>query len=172
MPSALPAAASVRRVLGAAALAAALSLTGTPAVWAAPPSVPVEECKPDDQACKDNEANANEAKEIDEQQKKTKEAATQADKDIKKVGKDLEACKPDAEDSGTCMGKLAKGNGEKEGLTGMTSTIDGFRPDPSDNAQSAVTSTCAGFPASLPEGSTDPGQSPFPVSQLCSLLGS
>lgn len=170
-PSLLPAAAvafavAVRRVLGAAVLApvlaSALLVSGATVGFAA-------ECAPDDQVCKDNEANANEAKEIDAQQSKTKEAAAKADKDIAKVGKDLEECKPGSD---TCMSKLAKGNGEKEGLADMTSTIDGFQPDPSDNAQSAVTATCADFPASLPAGSTDPGQSPFPVSQLCSLLGS
>ncbi|MFF9196016.1 hypothetical protein ACF09L_12470 [Streptomyces sp. NPDC014779] len=160
---------SVRGVLGAAVLAAALALSAVPAAFAAAPSVPVEECKPDDQECKDKETNANEAKEIDAQQAKTKEAAAKADKDIAKIGKDLEECKPGSD---SCMDKLAKGHGEQEGLTGMTATIEGFRPDPSDNAQSAVTSTCADFPASLPAGSTDPGQSPFPVSQLCSLLGS
>lgn len=162
---------SVRRALGAAVLASALALTAAPAALAqAPvPVAPAAECAPDDQPCKDQEANANEAKEIEEQQKKTKESATQADKDIKKVGKDLEECKPGSQ---TCMDKLAKGNGEKEGLAGMTSTVNGFQPDPKDNAQSAVTTTCADFPASLPAGSAEPGQSPFPVSQLCALLGS
>lgn len=165
MPSAL----HVRRALGAAVLASALALAAAPAALAAPPAPRADECAPDDQACKDQQANAQEAKEIEEEQKKTKESAAQADKDIKKVGKDLEKCKPGTQ---ACMDELAKGNGEKEGLDAMTSTVGGFQPDPSDNAQSAVTSTCADFPASLPAGSTDPGQSPFPVSQLCSLLGS
>ncbi|MFJ9580581.1 hypothetical protein ACIRQF_29850 [Streptomyces sp. NPDC101191] len=154
--------ASVRRVLGAAVLASALLLSGAPLASAA-------ECAPDDQVCKDNEANAAEAKEIDAQQAKTKESADKAGKDIEKVGKQLEECKPGSD---SCMDKLAKGNGEKEGLTGMTATINGFQPDPKDNAQSAVTSTCADFPALLPEGSTDPGQTQFPVSDLCKLLGS
>ncbi|MEV5974523.1 hypothetical protein [Streptomyces sp. NPDC051921] len=162
MSSALPAAASVRRVLGGAVLACALLLSGASSGAAA-------ECAPDDQVCKDNEANAAEAKEIEEQQQKTKESAAQADKDIKKVGADLEKCKPGSE---TCMAGLAKGNGEKEGLADMTAAVQGFQPDPKDNAQSAVTSTCADFPALLPEGSTDPGQTQFPVSQLCKLLGS
>ncbi|MFC8510298.1 hypothetical protein ACFU3J_05815 [Streptomyces sp. NPDC057411] len=159
---------SPRRALGAAVLALALALTAAPAALAQTPAAPAE-CAPDDQACKDQEANANEAKEIEEQQKKTKESAAQADKDIKKVGKDLEECKPGSD---TCMDKLAKGNGEKAGLADMTATVNGFKPDPKDNAQSAVTTTCADFPASLPAGSAEPDQSPFPVSQLCSLLGS
>ncbi|MEU6934646.1 hypothetical protein [Streptomyces sp. NPDC046385] len=165
MPSAL----LVRRALGAAVLASALALAAAPAALAAPPAALAEECKPDDQACLDAQANANEAKEIDEQKKKTKESAAKADKDIEKVGKDLEKCKPGSE---ACMGELAKGNGEKEGLKDMKTVVDGFKPDPKDNAQTAVTSTCADFPASLPAGSTDPGVSPFPASQLCSLLGS
>ncbi|MEU5219648.1 hypothetical protein AB0G79_26085 [Streptomyces sp. NPDC020807] len=169
MPFALPPPPSVRRVLGAAALVAALALTGAPSVWGVASAVPVEECKPDDQECKDKETNANEAKEIDQQQTKTKEAAAKADKDIAKIGKDLEECTPGSDG---CMSKLAKGNGEKEGLADMTATVKDFRTEPGDNAQSAVTSTCEAFPASLPAGSADPGQSPFPVSQLCSLLGS
>ncbi|MEU6980634.1 MULTISPECIES: hypothetical protein [unclassified Streptomyces] len=159
----------LRRALGAAVLASALALTAAPAAFAAPPAPRADECAPDDQACKDQQANEEEAKEIEEEQKKTKESAAKADKDIAKVGKDLEKCKPGSE---ACMGELAKGNGEKKGLEDMTATVDGFKPDPKDNAQSAVTTTCADFPASLPAGSTDPGQSPFPVSQLCSLLGS
>ncbi|GAA2816758.1 hypothetical protein [Streptomyces showdoensis] len=162
----------VRRAAGAAVLAAALALAAAPAALAAPsagPAAPAAECQPDDQPCKDKETNANEAKEIDEQQKKTKESAAKADQDIAKVGKDLEKCKPGSE---TCMDELAKGNGEKAGLADMTTKVGAFQPDPKDNAQTAVTSTCRDFPASLPAGSTDPGGSPFPVSQLCSLLGS
>ncbi|GGY50492.1 hypothetical protein [Streptomyces tanashiensis] len=156
--------ASARRVLTAAVLAAALGLPLAPVAYA-------EECKPDDQACLDKEANAKEAKEIEEQQKKTEEAAGQADKDIKAVGKKLDECPPG---SASCMGKLTSGKGaaEEKGVKDMTDTISAYQPEPADNAQSAVTSTCADFPGSLPQGSTDPGQSPFPVSQLCSLLGS
>ncbi|WP_426366579.1 hypothetical protein [Streptomyces sp. E-08] len=153
-----------RRALGAVLLAAALALP-TAAVAHA------EECKPDDQACLDKEANAKEAKEIEEKQKKTEEAAGQADKDIKDVGKKLDECPPS---SSSCMGKLTSGKGaaEEKGVKDMTDTLSGFQPEPPDNAQSAVTSTCAGFPGSLPQGSNDPGTSPFPASQLCSLLGS
>ncbi|MER8043887.1 hypothetical protein [Streptomyces sp. NPDC094032] len=165
----MPPALLVRRALGAAVLASALALAAAPAALAAPPVPRADECAPDDQACKDQQANENEAKAIEEEQKKTKESAAQADKDIKKIGKDLEECPPGSQ---ACMDKLAKGNGEKEGLTDMTSTVGAFKPDPSDNAEAAATATCAEFPASLPAGSTDPGQSPFPVSQLCSLLGS
>ncbi|MFE7600956.1 hypothetical protein [Streptomyces sp. NPDC057494] len=155
--------ASARRALAAAVLAAALGLPLAPTAYA-------EECKPDDQACLDKEANAKEAKEIEEKQKKTEEAAGQADKDIKDVGKKIDACPPG---SSTCMGTLTGGKGaaEEKGLEKMTGTIDRYRPEPAENASQAVSSTCESFPASLPQGSTDPGQSPFPVSQLCSLLG-
>ncbi|MFF0429191.1 hypothetical protein ACFYUJ_33055 [Streptomyces sp. NPDC004520] len=156
--------ASPRRALGAVLLAAALALPMASVAHA-------EECKPDDQACLDKEANAKEAKEIEEQQKKTKEAAGQADKDIKDVGKKLDECPPGSD---SCMGKLTSGQGaaEEKGVKDMTETISTFEPEPTGNAQSAVTSTCADFPGSLPQGSADPGQSPFPVDQLCSLLGS
>ncbi|MFD8209554.1 hypothetical protein ACFV2S_24540 [Streptomyces sp. NPDC059695] len=155
---------SARRALAAAVLAAALGLPLAPTAYA-------EECKPDDQACLDKEANAKEAKEIEEKQKKTEEAAGQADKDIKDVGKKLEECPPSSD---SCMGRLTSGKGaaEEKGVEDMTETISTYRPEPADNAQSAVTSTCAGFPGSLPQGSNDPGTSPFPASQLCSLLGS
>ncbi|MER7533697.1 hypothetical protein ABTX77_02780 [Streptomyces sp. NPDC097704] len=153
-----------RRLLGAVLLAAALALPMTSAAHA-------EECKPDDQACLDKEANAKEAKKIEEQQKKTQEAAGKADKDIKDVGKKIDECPPGSD---SCMGKLTSGQGaaEEKGVKDMTETISTFEPEPTDNAQSAVTSTCADFPGSLPQGSGDPGQSPFPVDQLCSLLGS
>ncbi|MFE0653112.1 hypothetical protein ACFVZH_31550 [Streptomyces sp. NPDC059534] len=156
--------ASARRVLTAAVLAAALALPMTAVAHA-------EECKPDDQACQDKEANAKEAKEIEEQQKKTQEAAGKADKDIADVGKKLDECPPG---SSSCMGKLTGGKGaaEEKGLAEMTTTISTYEPEPTDNAQTAVTSTCTAFPASLPQGSDGQGQSPFPVSQLCSLLGS
>ncbi|MFE2014106.1 hypothetical protein [Streptomyces sp. NPDC059491] len=156
--------ASARRVLTAALLAAALALPLASVAHA-------EECKPDDQACLDKEANAQEAKEIEEQQKKTQEAAGQADKDIKDVGKKLDECPPG---SASCMGRLTGGKGaaEEKGLADMTDTITTYEPEPADNAQTAVTSTCSAFPGTLPQGSTDPGQSPFPVDQLCSLLGS
>lgn len=155
--------ASARRVLTAAVLAAALGLPLAPAAYG-------EECKPDDQACLDKEANAKEAKEIEEQQKKTQEAAGQADKDIKAAGDKLKECPPD---SSSCMGKLTGGKGaaEEQGLKDMTETIASNETAPADNAAQAVTSTCESFPGSLPQGSTDPGQSPFPVEQLCSLLG-
>ncbi|MFF0436412.1 hypothetical protein ACFYU9_29885 [Streptomyces sp. NPDC004327] len=157
---------SVRRVLGAAVLASALLLSGASVAAA-------EECKPDDQACIDKETNDNEAKEIAADKKKTKESADKADKGIKDIGKDLEKCKPGESSGDTCMSGLAKGNnGEQKGMDDMTQTVGNFQPDPKDNAQSAVTTTCHDFPASLPAGSTDPGTSPFPVSQLCSLLGS
>ncbi|MER7947844.1 hypothetical protein ABTY59_10720 [Streptomyces sp. NPDC096079] len=153
-----------RRALGAVLLAAALALP-TAAVAQA------EECKPDDQACLDKEANAKEAKEIEEKQKKNEEAATQADKDIKAAGEKLKECPPG---SSSCMDKLTGGKGaaEEQGLEDMTETISSNRPEPGNNAAEAVTSTCASFPGSLPQGSTDPGRSPFPVDQLCSLLGS
>ncbi|MFB6841701.1 hypothetical protein [Streptomyces sp. NPDC056361] len=156
--------ASARRALTVAVLAAALALPLAPVAYA-------EECKPDDQACLDKEANAKEAKEIEEQQKKTQEAAGKADKDIKDVGKKLDECPPSSD---SCMGKLTSGKGaaEEKGLEDMTETIDTYEPEPADNAQAAVTSTCTSFPGSLPQGSTDPGKSPFPVDQLCTLLGS
>ncbi|WP_411109986.1 hypothetical protein [Streptomyces sp. c-19] len=159
--------ASPRRVLTVALLAAALALPLAPAAYG-------EECKPDDQVCQDQqdkEANAKEAKKIEEQQKKNQEAATEADKDIKAAEKKLEECPPD---SSSCMSKLTGGKGaaEEKGLKDMTETISSNKPEPANNAAQAVTSTCASFPGSLPQGSTDPGQSPFPVDQLCSLLGS
>ncbi|WP_405858203.1 hypothetical protein OG361_29240 [Streptomyces sp. NBC_00090] len=156
--------ASPRRALGAGLLAAALALPMASVAHA-------EECKPEDQACLDKEANAKEAKKIEEQQKKTQESAGKADRDIKDVGKTLDECPPS---SGSCTGKLTSGKGasEEKGLEDMTETISTYEPEPADNAQTAVTSTCAEFPASLPQGAGDPGQSPFPASQLCSLLGS
>ncbi|WP_328906503.1 hypothetical protein OG230_28035 [Streptomyces sp. NBC_00234] len=133
-------------------------------------AVPAEECKPDDQACKDREANGEQAKEIEEEQKKTQAAATQAGKDIDAAGKKLKECPPG---DSSCMEELAgTGSGEKKGVSDMTETIGSFKPDPSDNAASAVESTCADFPGSLPAGSADASAAPFPVSQLCSLLGS
>ncbi|MFD3659778.1 hypothetical protein ACFWVF_04090 [Streptomyces sp. NPDC058659] len=159
--------ASSRRALSAAvlvsALVSALALTLAPVAYGV-------ECQPEDQACQDKENNAAEAKKIQEQQKKTQEAASKADKDIEKIGKDLEACPPG---SSSCMEKLAgKGGREEDGFTDMNTTISTNKPEPADNAAQAVDSTCAAFPASLPQGSSDPGQSPFPASQLCSLLGS
>ncbi|MFF5921111.1 hypothetical protein ACFY8C_22610 [Streptomyces flavochromogenes] len=154
---------SARRVLTAAVLAAALALPLAPTAYA-------EECQPEDQACLDKEANAKEAKEIEEQQKKTQEAAGKADKDIENAGKKLDECPPG---SSSCMEKLAgKGGREEDGFKDMSKTISTYRPEPADNASQAVESTCAAFPASLPQGSSDPGQSPFPATQLCSLLGS
>ncbi|MFB7587835.1 hypothetical protein [Streptomyces sp. NPDC056169] len=160
-----------RATLSAALLAATLALSLAPALVPALASVAYgAECEPEDQACKDQEANAAEAKEIDEQQKKTQEAAGQADKDIKKIGGDLEKCPPG---SSSCMEKLAgKGGREEDGFKDMNTTITTNKPEPADNAAQAVESTCTAFPASLPQGSSDPGQSPFPASQLCSLLGS
>lgn len=128
------------------------------------------ECQPDDQECKDKEGNAKQAEKIDEQQKKTQQAADKAGQDIKAANDKLEKCPPG---SASCMKELTgEGKQEKEGIEKMTATIDAYRPEPSDNAQQAVDTTCAGFPASLPQGSTDPGRSPFPASRLCSLLGS
>ncbi|MFD8977658.1 MULTISPECIES: hypothetical protein [Streptomyces] len=159
--------ASPRRALSAAVLASVLALTLAPALTSVAYGA---ECQPEDQACKDQEANAAEAKEIEEQQKKTQEAATKADKDIKDAGKKLEECPPD---SASCMEKLAgKGGREEDGFKEMTTTISTYKPEPAGNAAQAVDSTCTAFPASLPQGSSDPGQSPFPASQLCSLLGS
>ncbi|MCX5229121.1 hypothetical protein [Streptomyces sp. NBC_00233] len=154
---------SARRVLTAAVLAAALALPLAPAAYA-------EECKPEDQACLDKEANAKEAKEIEEQQKKTQEAAGQADKDIKAAGEKLKECPPG---SSSCMSNLTGGKdaAAEKGLEDMTDTISSNEPEPTNNASEAVSSTCASFPGSLPQGSTDPGRSPFPVDQLCSLLG-
>ncbi|WP_406367460.1 hypothetical protein [Streptomyces sp. NBC_00645] len=129
-----------------------------------------EECAPDDQACKDQQANADEAKKIEEEQKKTQEAAGKAEQTISDVGKKIDECPPG---SSACMEKLTgSGTAEKDGITAMTGTISGFQTEPAGNAGAAVTSTCTDFPASLPQGSTTPGQSPFPVAQLCSLLGS
>lgn len=164
--------ASVRRVLGAALLASALVLSGGAAATAASVAF-AEECKPDDQECLDKETNANEAKEIAAEKKKTKESATQADKDIKEIGKDLEKCKPGSSGADACMSGLAKGNnGEQKGMDDMTAAVNGFKPETTSNAAEVGSATCADFPASLPAGSADPGLSPFPVSQLCSLLGS
>ncbi|WP_329283725.1 hypothetical protein [Streptomyces sp. NBC_00691] len=154
---------SARRVLTAAVLAAALALPLAPTAYA-------EECKPDDQACLDKEANAKEAKEIEEQQKKNQEAADKTDKEIKAAGEKLKECPPG---SSSCMDKLTGGKGaaEEQGLKDMNETIASNEPEPANNAAQAVTSTCESFPGSLPQGSADPGQSPFPVDQLCGLLG-
>ncbi|MFE7778189.1 hypothetical protein ACFU5O_30690 [Streptomyces sp. NPDC057445] len=169
---------TVRRALLTSALASALSVTGVLPLGGfvslarahARAHVPAAaECQPEDQACKDREANEEQAKEIDEQQKKTQAAADKAGKDIDETGKKIQECQPGSSD---CMEKLAgKGEREEGGITDMTNTIDTYRPEPADNAKEAVESTCEGFPASLPEGSTDAGSSPFPVSQLCALLG-
>ncbi|MFJ9828589.1 hypothetical protein ACIRSU_30110 [Streptomyces sp. NPDC101160] len=170
--------ASVRRVLGAAALASALVLPGASAASAAAATSAAsvafaEECKPDDQECLDKETNANEAKEIAAEKKKTKESAAQADKDIEEIGKDLEKCKPGSSGADTCMSGLAKGNnGEQKGMDDMTAAVNGFKPETTSSAAEVGSATCHDFPASLPAGSADPGLSPFPVSQLCALLGS
>ncbi|MFH9728508.1 hypothetical protein ACH4M4_37025 [Streptomyces sp. NPDC017254] len=157
---------SARRLLGAGVLAAALAL---PVAVPLAPVAYAAECEPDDQECKDKESNAEAAKKIEADQKKTKEAAGQADKDIKAAGEKLEECPPG---SASCMEKLSgKGAREEDGLKEMGTTISTYKPEPADNAAAAVDSTCAAFPASLPQGSGDPGQSPFPASQLCSLLG-
>ncbi|MGW8887843.1 hypothetical protein [Streptomyces sp. NPDC055749] len=151
-------------------LAGAASAYGGSHSVQASTAVPAEECKPDDQECKDRETNANESKDIEKEQKKTQEAATQAGKDIEAAEKKLKECPPD---SSSCMGKLAgSGKAEKDGIADMTATLGSFKPDPSDNASSAVESTCADFPGSLPAGAADDGAAPFPASQLCSLLGS
>ncbi|WP_393061971.1 hypothetical protein [Streptomyces sp. LN549] len=165
-------------VLSAFAVAAALPVTGclsaayaqSPAAHAATvPLLPAAECEPDDQACKDREANDKEAAEIEKEQQKTQAAADQADKDIEAAGEKLKECPPG---SASCMEKLTgKGEREENGVSDMNGTIHSFEPDPSDNAASAVESTCTGFPASVPGGADD-SQSAFPVSQLCSLLGS
>lgn len=118
----------------------------------------------------DVEINAQAAKQIAEQQKKNQEAAGQADKDIKTAAAKFQECPPG---SSACMEKLAgKGEREEGGIKDMTRTIADFRPEPPDNAAAVVASTCANFPASLPEGAADEGQAPFPASQLCPLLGS
>ncbi|MFE9860300.1 hypothetical protein [Streptomyces sp. NPDC005780] len=167
-------------VLSAFAVATALpAAVGLCAAYAQPPAAytagaaPLRpaECEPEDQACKDREANDKEAAEIEKEQQKTQEAAGQADKDIEAAGEKLKECPPG---SASCMEKLTgKGKGEREegGISDMTGTIDSFQPDPTDNAAPAVKSTCTDFPASLPGGNDD-SQSAFPVSQLCSLLGS
>lgn len=170
-------------VLSAFTVAAALPVTGALGAAYAQPSYaqpaaahsagthlrPGAECEPEDQACKDREANDKEAAEIEKEQQKTQEAAGRADEDIKTAGEKLKECPPG---SASCMEKLTgKGEREEGGISDMTGTIDSFQPDPADNAASAVDSTCADFPASLPGGSDD-SQSAFPVSQLCSLLGS
>lgn len=165
---------AARRALFTAVLTAVLSVPGAPSPVGLVPLAHAQvrnmtECEPDDQECKDREANAEQAKKIDEQQKKTQESAGKADQVIKDTGSKLQECQPG---SSSCMEKLAgKGEREEGGITKMNDTIDTYRPEPSDNAKEAVESTCADFPASLPEGSADEGQSPFPVSQLCSLLG-
>ncbi|MEV7374854.1 hypothetical protein AB0O51_28720 [Streptomyces sp. NPDC090301] len=157
---------SVRSLLRSAVLVAALALP------VAGPLAPVAygaECQPDDQECKDKEGNAEAAKKIEADQKKTQEAAAQAGKDIAAAGKKLEECPPG---SASCMEKLAgKGGREEDGFKDMGATISAYEPEPADNAAKTVETTCDAFPASLPQGSTDPGQSPFPASQLCSLLG-
>ncbi|MER5931821.1 hypothetical protein [Streptomyces sp. NPDC002054] len=175
---------SARRALSAALLAASLSLAA-PAFLAAPahaqqagyefpgvlgvPAAPTEDCAPDDQACKDQKENEEQEKEVEEQQKETEEDAKKAEKTIEDVGKQLEECKPG---SSSCMeGLTGPGMGEKQGIADMTSTIKGIEHGPAGDATAAVTSTCSGFLASLPAGSTDAAQSPFPVSQLCALLG-
>ncbi|MER5966764.1 hypothetical protein [Streptomyces sp. NPDC002057] len=154
---------SSRRMLSAAVLAALLALPLAPAAYGA-------ECQPDDQACQDKEGNAEAAKKIEADQKKTQEAAGKAGKDIEAAGEKLAECPPG---SSSCMEKLAgKGGREEGGFKEMGTTLSTYAPEPADNAAQAVESTCTAFPASLPQGSTDPGQSPFPASQLCSLLGS
>ncbi|MFC9398937.1 hypothetical protein ACFTWS_38255 [Streptomyces sp. NPDC057027] len=115
-----------RRLLGAVLLAAALVLPMTSVAHA-------EECKPDDQACLDKEANAKEAKAIEEKQKKNEEAAGQADRDIKAAGEKLKECPPD---SSSCTGRLTGGKGaaEEKGLQDMKDTISSNETESSDNA--------------------------------------
>ncbi|MFJ7779370.1 hypothetical protein [Streptomyces yangpuensis] len=166
----------LRRALCSTFLAASLSVTAL--ALAAPARAhpqpgghlaPVAECAPDDQACKDREKDAEQEKEVEERQNKTDEDAKKADQTIKDVGKQLEECKPGA---GSCMdGLTGPGMGEKQGITDMTSTIKENKAGPAGDASEAVTSTCSHFPASLPAGSADSTQSPFPVAQLCALLG-
>ncbi|MCD2463990.1 hypothetical protein MBT42_10495 [Streptomyces sp. MBT42] len=157
---------SVRSLLRSAVLVAALAL---PVACPLAPVAYGAECQPDDQECKDKEDNAEAAKKIEGDQKKTQEAAAKVGKDIEAAGKKLEECPPG---SASCMEKLAgKGGREEDGFKDMGATISAYEPEPSDNAAKTVETTCDAFPASLPQGSTDPGQSPFPASQLCSLLG-
>ncbi|MER5412207.1 hypothetical protein [Streptomyces virginiae] len=142
-----------------------LRVSGAPAALAAP----TEDCAPDDQACKDRKENEEQEQKVEEKQKETEEDAKKAEKTIEDVGKKLKECEPG---SSSCMeGLTGPGMGEKQGITDMTGTIKDFKPGPAGDASSAVTSTCADFLASLPAGSADDSQSPFPVAQLCALLG-
>ncbi|MFD7079007.1 hypothetical protein [Streptomyces sp. NPDC059918] len=187
---------SARRALSTALLAASLSLA-SPAFLTAPahaqpagfevpdaldtpsllevlglpgtPAVPTEDCAPDDQACKDRKENEEQEQKVEEKQKETEEDAKKAEKTIEDVGKKLEECEPG---SSSCMeGLTGPGMGEKQGVADMTETIKEFKPGPAGDASAAVTSTCSDFLASLPAGSAGDSQSPFPVSQLCALLG-
>ncbi|MFF4433676.1 hypothetical protein ACFYZ4_31540 [Streptomyces sp. NPDC001513] len=148
-----------------------LDVLGLPWAPAAPtvPIVPIEDCAPDDQACKDRKEAEEQEQKVEEKQKETEEDAEKAEKTIEDVGKKLEECEPG---SSSCMeGLTGPGMGEKQGITDMTGTVKGFKPGPAGDATTAVTSTCADFLASLPAGSADDSQSPFPVAQLCALLG-
>lgn len=169
---------SARRLLSACALALAVSsgtLAGCSGAYAVPargatvsavPVVPVvsaEECKPDDQACKD----AQEEQKIEDQQKKTQAAAEDTQKQIDAVGKKLKECEPG---SSECMEKLSgSGAAEKQGISDMKDTISGFKTEPGDNASSTSSGICSGFASTLPSGA---GETPVPVDQMCSLLGS
>ncbi|MFD9420512.1 hypothetical protein ACFWC9_38305 [Streptomyces goshikiensis] len=175
---------SARRALSTALLAASLSLAA-PAFLAAPAhadltdpvgyawhpaaGTPAEDCAPDDQTCKDRKEVEEQEAKVEEKQKETEEDAKKAEKTIEDVGKKLEECEPG---SSSCMeGLTGPGMGEKQGITDMTGTIEDFKPGPAGDASAAVTSTCSDFVASLPTGSADDSQSPFPVAQLCALLG-
>lgn len=118
----------------------------------------------------DVEINAEAAQQIAAQQEKNRTAAEGTARGIKAVGEKIAQCPPG---SAACMEKLSgKGEREESGITGMADTVTSFRPEPSDNGADAASAVCRNFPASLPGGSAEQGQAPFPASQVCSLLGS
>ncbi|MGW7517867.1 hypothetical protein ACWGJ2_19995 [Streptomyces sp. NPDC054796] len=172
-----------RRVLGLTAAVCAATLYGAPVAGAvsAAPLTAAAPCAANDTQCLEQQKKQEEEQKKEKEQENKREQgertaesgqdqvadhSKEAEKGIGDAKDQVESCPPGSQE---CMGKVV-GDGTQQyedtaqgkGMGATQQKIDDFHPEPQNNADAAVDSTCDGFAADLPASaleSSDPDES-------------
>lgn len=164
-------------------LAAVCALTPAAPAAAVTAATAIQSDPPEEEPCPGGEpkpcgASQQERESVDSGRQDAKKDTAQAKKDIAEAKEKTEKCSPGSTQGKQCMGNLLgagseqlDGIGAKEraGMDKVQAALDGFQPAPTDNAASAVSSTCEAFAADLPAMFTASGGS-AELTGVCELM--
>ncbi|MFH8562069.1 hypothetical protein [Streptomyces sp. NPDC017988] len=160
----------IQRSLALAALVCAGALYTAPTAGAVAPPPPAS-CAEDDKKCqeeqkeKEQEAKREKGeKDADSGREQVTKDSEAAKKDIAKAQSQVDSCPPQSQE---CMSKLVgEGKEQRQGIDDTQQKLENFRPEPPNNADTAVDDACKGFAATLPPSAAQDES----LTDICELM--